>query len=355
MARLPRKQKKYSVLLLKGGISLAFFGILFSFVQTHELFRYLQHPDWSFLIISLMLGPVLLLVSCWKWWIILEIQGYCIKFTTLVRIYCIGYFFSNLLPSMVGGDVARSFYVGRLIHDHSSAAVSVFIERVTGLILLLVLVVLAPMIRPSLYLNLFVLLPACGACVLLGVFWWFWQVHSPLTLPERLSRCIVRLLKGLSEFRYFAGIKPVALLAERMHEALFRKLAQFHRDLVAALSTIRRYPKHFVTIATLTGLFYFLTWLNVWIAFRTFGVHRGFWEISALVPTIMFVGQMPVTLLGNLGFFESVYVGYFLLLGIPPEGSLAMGLLMRLKILMLGCMGLCVYLLSRQDGTIPQE
>ena len=88
-------------------------------------------------------------------------------------------------------------------------------------------------------------------------------------------------------------------------------------------------------------------WINVYVSFLAFGVHPDFFGVCALVPVIMFVGQLPVTLLGNLGYFESVFVFYFLLITVTPAESLAMGLLLRLKMMSLGVVGYLVYLLYK--------
>lgn len=70
--------------------------------------------------------------------------------------------------------------------------------------------------------------------------------------------------------------------------------------------------------------------------------------LCALVPTILFVAHFLVTLLGNLGFFESVLVFYLLLIGIPSPASLAMELLLRMKMLLIGIVGFFVYMAYKQ-------
>ncbi len=350
MADQSQNKKKYLSVLIKAGVSIAFFMVLLSYIQTNELLLYIQHVNWFYFGLSLLLGPLLLIVSCWKWKVILDIQERKISFFTLIKIYFIGYFFSNLLPSTMGGDVARSIYAGRLIGDHSFTAVSVFLERVTGLFLLIVLVMVAPLMQPALYTNPFVYLPACGAFFILLVFFWLWKVKEPLVLPGKIMDFVFSTLYSLSSRVRSSFLQRGVALLERLSKAIFKRLITFHAELEMALATIRRNRQLFSTIALLTVLFYFLTWLNVYVAFRAFGIQRGLWEISALVPTIMFVGQLPVTLLGNLGFFESVYVFYYLLLGIPAEGSLAMGLLMRLKLLGLGVTGFLIYLSYKNNN-----
>ena len=88
------KKKK---LFFKGILSLFFFSILVSFVQGNELALIFSRIDWVYLLLSFALSPVMIGVSCLKWKMILDAGGSRIPFSTLFRIYLIGYFFSNML------------------------------------------------------------------------------------------------------------------------------------------------------------------------------------------------------------------------------------------------------------------
>jgi len=110
-----------------------------------------------------------------------------------------------------------------------------------------------------------------------------------------------------------------------------------------------------VVILLLTTLFYLLTFINVYVSFLAFGVTPDFWEISSLIPVILFVAQVPVTLLGNIGFFESVFVFYFLLIGIPGVETLAMGLLLRLKMITTGGIGYFIYITYKHPESHGEE
>jgi uncharacterized membrane protein YbhN (UPF0104 family) len=61
------------------------------------------------------------------------------------------------------------------------------------------------------------------------------------------------------------------------------------------------------------------------------------------------VAMIPITL-GNLGIAEGSYVYFFGLLGMSSELTLAMGLLLRLKIIMLGAIGMLAQAGERLEG-----
>lgn len=341
--------------LVKIVISFLFFAVLVSFVRGNELLARLDQVDWFYFSLSFLLVPVMLSTSCLKWKTVLDVREPKVPFFTLIRIYLIGYFFSNLLPSNVGGDVVRSFYTGRLINSQTYAAVSVFVERFSGILFLILLVIFAPLLQHRLYGTPYVYLPAAAAGALLLVIGWVWTVRDPLRLPAALNGMLFAGLKKYGERSGVPALLKIVLYGERISLALFRKLTRFHEELSGAVALIRKDRVLLVKIIALTVFFYFLTWLNVYVSFLAFGVHPDFLAVCAMVPVIMFVGHLPVTLLGNLGFFESVFVFYFLLVDISPVGTLAMGLLLRLKMMSLGAVGYLVYLLYKYRRTQELE
>lgn len=348
-----KNKTRKKVVVLKAAISAAFFFILFSFVQSNELLSVFANVDWFYFSLSFALAIVMLLVSCMKWKVLLDASGRNLRFSILLRTYLIGYFFSNLLPSMVGGDLVRSFYAGKLIENQAYAAASVFLERFTGMLFLLVLVIVSPLMQPALYRSPFVFVPAIAAAFLLIIVFWIWKMKEPLLMPDKILKQLFFILNRWATWTNIKFVQRLISGLENIYIGVLKRLQKFKSELQAALAAIRRDRRIFVLLLILTVAFYFLTWLNVYVSFRAFGVKPGFVAISALVPTIMFVGQVPLTLLGNLGFFESVFVFYFLQLQIPAAESLAMGLLLRVKMLSLGIIGLFVYLsLTRGKSAI---
>jgi len=347
-----KKKMSKRALVIKALISGAFFWVLISFVQTNQLVQIISRIDWLYFILSFALSPVMLVVSCFKWKMILDLHERKIPFFRLIKIYLIGYFFSNLLPSTVGGDVARSYYSGKIINNQSFSAIAIFIERFSGVIFLFFLVILSPLIKMDLYQSPYIYIPGIGSFFLLLVILWVWRVQKPLELVNSL---IQWTFSFLSKLAFFPGLTSVVRILEKKYQAVHLRLEKLHVELGTAVATIREDRSLFIKIICITVLFYLLTWLNVYLAFMAFGVKPDFLGICALVATVLFVAQIPVTLLGNLGFFESVFVFYFMLIGIPGAETLAMGLLLRLKMLTIGGVGYLVYLSYSHAKNVGEE
>lgn len=336
-------------------ISCAFFSVLFSFVRGNELTAVFSRVNWPFFGISFAVTMVMFGVSCTKWKIILDLKTRQLSYWELLRIYLIGSFFSNILPSTVGGDVVRSYYAGRLIDNQSYAAVSVFVERFSGIVFLFILVFIAPLFRVELYASPYLYVPAGAGLCCAVLTLWLWKADNPFSVPnwlaEAIFACCHRIARKPS-FSWLAG--PVASL-ERIYRALIDRLKKLRAELQVATDAVRQDKQFLSRLILLTVFFYFLTWVNVYTTYRAFNVEVHFLAICAVVPAILFIAHIPVSFLGNLGFFESVFVVYFLLVGVGGAESLAMGLLLRLKMLCLGGLGFVSYLIYRQKHRLPLE
>jgi uncharacterized protein (TIRG00374 family) len=155
-------------------------------------------------------------------------------------------------------------------------------------------------------------------------------------------------LRGSGTVTSLGFLKKVADSLERLYLRIIERLKKLREELNVAVAAVKEDKRFLWRLIWLTILFYLLTWVNVYTAFLAFGIKVDFLAVCAIVPAIMLVAHVPVTLLGNLGYFESVFVFYFLLVGVGGAESLAMGLLLRLKMLFMGAVGYITYLTYRQ-------
>lgn len=346
---------KYLKIFLKIGFSIAFFSVLLSFVKGNELLEVIKQVDPFYMGVSFLVTFIMLLASCAKWKVVLDLKDRKVPFLELLKIYMVGYFFSNILPSTVGGDVVRSYYAGRIIENQAYSAVSVFVERFSGILLLFLLVIVAPLFQPQLYKSAYIFFPACAGMFFLFVVLWVFLAKNPFAIPNMVAGKIFYVLNkiaGKVEIRLFT---VVIEKTETFYKKILEKLQKFRKELQVAVKAIKNDKQFLFRIVYLTVLFYVLTWVNVYTAYRAFGVEVNFIQICAIVPAIMLVAHVPVTLLGNLGYFESVFVFYFLLVGIGGAETLAMGLFLRLKTLTMGIVGFGVYLVYKQKNTLDLE
>lgn len=342
-------------IILKILLSLAFFSVLLSFVRGNELLTVFTRISWPWFLVSFVITFVMLLASCAKWKLILDLKGHTLSFAELLKIYLIGYFFSNILPSTFGGDVVRSYYAGRIIENQSFAAVSVFVERFSGAFLLFILAGVAPFFQMELLGNPYLLVPACIGVSFAGMSIWLCLAKTPFAIPNRLAEGFFFYLRNLSNKKKITILITSLAFIENIYYNAFERLKKLKSEMQIALNAVKNNRPFVRRLIGLTLIFYVLTWVNVYSAFRAFHVDVSFLAICALVPAILLVAQLPVTLLGNLGYYESIYVVYFLLAGVEGAETLAMGLFLRLKMLVLGGVGCLVYFVYKQSHKLELE
>jgi len=79
------------------------------------------------------------LVFVARWSLLLRSQSIKIGFWPAFRLHLLGLFYNNCLPGSIGGDLPRAWYVTRHTDKKLEAALSVFVDRVIGLIGMLIM------------------------------------------------------------------------------------------------------------------------------------------------------------------------------------------------------------------------
>jgi len=264
---------------------------------------------WKYVAPLLAVSAVGITASCLKWRVLLRAKGYPVRLGYLMGLYVLGYFFNNFMPSMVGGDVARGHYLGKRIGSARDGYLSVFMERLTGLIALLALVATVLVAAPSLVNASRVALP-------LAVF----VALCPPALALLLSR------------RLFA---PALRFAPR---GMRGKLDSLHES----LTEFSRHPLVFAEVVLLSLLFHLTTGVNVLVACQTLNCHADPLRIMLVTPLIIVASLIPITING-IGLWEGGFVLFLALAGVPGATALSAALLLRVKNLLVSALGAAVF------------
>lgn len=280
-------------------------------VEWGDFARTVQATDPVYLALSLAVDPVLVWISARKWQILLRARSQDAGVATCYRLYLVGFFFNNFLPTNVGGDVVRAHLMGRRTGHATDALASVFVERFTGITALVGLVLIGIPFTPE---RLYAAPVGWGVGALVLVYLLLlWAVLDPRFL---------RLTRG------------------RTSLPLVEKIARFQQTLHA----YREHPRALVACVALSVLFYLFAGLSTYFAARAF--HGSLRILDALLatPVILIIVLFPVSI-GGLGLLEWSYLFTLGRLGIPPAVGVSAGLLMRMKTILLSLAGAVGYLL----------
>src|SRR6185503_10701899 len=123
---------RLALLAAQAAVSAALLVWLARGLDTHTLGHLLFTLPPSFVVASfgvIVAGQVL---YAWRWWLLLSASGVDVTVGDAIRSYFIGIFANNFLPSTVGGDATKVYYLGRE-HGYRTIVASVVVDRLLGL------------------------------------------------------------------------------------------------------------------------------------------------------------------------------------------------------------------------------
>lgn len=133
-ARLSERTK----LQLKLLASLVMFASLFIFgkVDLQQTAKLVLNANPWILGITTLLFLSTMVIQAKRWQVIAAALGFRRSLTELSRYYFVGVFFNLFLPSTVGGDVSRCYYLTKGTGRHKDGLISVLADRASGIAVL---------------------------------------------------------------------------------------------------------------------------------------------------------------------------------------------------------------------------
>ncbi len=246
------------------------------------------------LLLALFLVAASLAMGWIRWWVLFGALRPGTPVMALLASYSIGMFANNFLPSGVGGDAARCAHMASRGHRWSPAITSSMVDRVTGIVGLLILACLGLFFVPPAHIDNTIRWIALGwlAITLVGI--------AALLAPP-VERWIAR--------REPTG--RVGRLLKQVAEHGFAYRNTEGRVVVAVLLTL---VGHFLQV-----LCYYDLGLAV-------GLDLPLGVYVSIVPAVMLATNIPISL-GGLGLREGALVTFMVAAGADLQLSIAVSLL----------------------------
>lgn len=246
--------------------------------------------------------------------LIIGIQDIPVTLMEAVSLTFIGYFFNNFLPTAIGGDVVKAYYLGKKTHHKMSAYTSIFVDRVMGLVTMMFMAFIALLFVKS------------------GV------------IDPRLKYAI-----------YAVSILSLSVIIIATNKAIAKKFAKvlfflkpFEDKLSRAYNVIHKYKNHnklmvqSFLISIASQIFFFLTFGVLVISI---GSKIDLIEIFVRTPIVSALSLLPS--INGLGLREGSTVMLFGPL-IGKTNAFAVSILMLVLLLMVSVIGGIAYALSPQ-------
>lgn len=306
LARQPRTGRRALLLAVKLGITAALGYLLWQSVDPAAISASLLSISPAGLVAA---GALVLLqqgVMAWRWQRLLCWMGHQISWPDAFRWMLIGTFFGQALPSSVGGDAARILWLRQRGAGLTVAAGSVLVERVSGLLMLCVLV-------------------TCGALLI------------DLSTVSATLRSVLLFIGPVAVLAASVGLSVLWLAPALGHGYSYNRVYAAFNLVRGAMSN----PWRALELAVYGLLGSGCGLCAVWVLGHQLGVPLSGAYHFALGGLAMLITVLPISL-GGWGLREASMAGLFAIFGAPAEPVLALSLLLGLLPLVVSLpAGLC--------------
>lgn len=305
-------------------VAILLFVILFQFVPWRQAVKLLASASVGFCLVAMALSILGMFLSAQRWRVLLRAHELQVSVLDAVRVYWIGAFFNNFLPSNVGGDAVRAAITkpsGKL----AQVAASIVVERITGAVVLLLLAIVALILRPS-YFRVAGLLPiiwvsiAFMSAALIGAVLFGEQLAARLTATQDSGQA--------------------TLTARFLGKA---------RKLIDAVNHYKRAPTVVYWALVLALPFYASVIIFQYSLISAVGANLPLAEVLLVAPLIPLVSMIPVSL-NALGVAEGAFVLFYTQAGLSPAQALAAALLRRVVLLLISVIGGVFWITSKKEA-----
>jgi glycosyltransferase 2 family protein len=236
---------------------------------------------WLLLLAWVLIG-IPLFLNAWRWKKLMEPQGVHLPLGKCIALSFVGQFYSTFLPGTTSGDLVKIVYTSRVIGSKTKSAITVILDRVTGLLALFLIAGIAAAFQmqgnPTMR-NVVLLVAAVFAVLTLGAVVYF----------SRRIRDAVGLTRLISNPKTPEVIRKADDVLHSYRRAWSTLLLAFFAAMVTQI----------------------LIPISAWVAGRAFGIenaHLG--HYLAYIPLAILAAALPVSFLG-LGVMDGVIFMFF--------------------------------------------
>jgi len=294
-----------AIILFKLTLTVLLIIFLLKRIKMNEVLGIIKQVKLGYLFLSAALYLFFMTVAAYRWHCLMGIQKIKLGFGKTFRLTFIGYFFNNFLPTTVGGDVIKGYLVAQETKKTAESYVSVLMDRVIGLVGLVIVAVVVILFIPHMDINQTVIYLIWGAFFTFAILIFLSSAGSKF-----LGKRLTFLSRIVNKLKIENKVKKVY--------DIFHAHKEYKGVLVKTvfLSLVIQITFVFVNVLVVKGLP------------LTQKIPIGYFFVYT--PTIALISSLPVTMNG-IGLRENLYVEFFSrVLGKEVAGSLSILLLIFL-------------------------
>lgn len=308
--------KRHWLVAVKLTATILLVGFLLSKADWAQVGASFSRANPWLLVLVLFCMVMCVVISAWKWQKLLQIHRINIPFQRLNRLYFIAMFFNNFLPTGIGGDGYRVMKTWRNERSRAGALLAVFMERVSGILALLMLGFIGGIIG--------------------------WAISD-----DRISRWLVQLC-------LIGGFGALALIVLVVFTGLYRKLKE-RVKLPGKLRTLAEHAEDYrrnpVLVRDVVGIsfgFHFFTAFWWWALLTAVGTGMPVYHLIVVLALLSIVTVIPLSING-IGLVDGSFIYLAGQYGVSYDQALTVMLIQRALMIPISLYGAWLYLKQREE------
>ena len=321
-----KRHSAFFVFLLKAAVGIGLLSFFFSRLDLSQFFRSLSSARLSYLLLALFAYLLGKLITSVRWALLARPLGFSNPLKDFVAFYYIGMFFNLFVPSTLGGDAGKVFYLSRGRSENPDsgrgeaaafALISILADRAMGMA---------------------------------GLVWI--GAGALLAFPQ-----YVPLVPAVVRYATFAmAIAPIA--ASLLFPFCDRVLQKIDRPLGKKLLALgRAYGDRQALLLQAVALSLVFHLIQIWIQIlvgRALDFEIPWSYACVFFPLVDIVAMLPVSLSG-VGLREGGLLFFLSQLGVGPEQAVACGTLWLVIVVVSGLVGGLVFVLRPRAAPARNE
>lgn len=314
------KNKKWLWNGLRIGAGFTILGFLFLTVDIPEFLEIIRKANLPLFLTTLISYILIQIIFSYRWQLLLKVFQLFIPIIKLLKAYLIGLFWTNLIPTAIGGDVARGYYMYRYTQKGKEVAISVIVERFTGF----------------------------TAQVLIGLValaFIFSSLPDPLIAWVILGTTLVYIISLIILFN-----QTVFILSERFLKKIkAERLGQMVLKIYDAISLYKSAPNVLFQTVFISLIVQAITIVIYYVLSLSLHISIPLFYFFLFLPIINIISMIPITP-GGFGLREGISVTLFSTIGVSQAHALGLSLAWFLVIVLTSLIGGVLYF---QKGPRP--
>jgi hypothetical protein len=296
---------------LKVFISLVVFAYILRHLDLNRFLSAIENIEAVYIVLAIAVVFINRVLMSYKWGLLLKANQIQISLYKIVKIYFVSNFLSIILLPTLGLDFLRTYYLRKYENKLDAILSSIIMERLVGLIVLLLF-------------------------VLYGASLFFSASYSYVFLGSLIMFILLAVVPLYKQFR----LDHMSMMANRL--PFINKFLEFFNKLLAAYRNYRNQKRVILIFFLLTCVELMTSIARSYLVAQSFDISISFIYFIQFVPIVVLINRLPISIHG-FGVNEVSYIFFLKKQGISTELAFSIGLVDHFCILFAILLGSVFY------------